>query len=245
MTVDEILRVLTAAFPTFNAKAMEAWAAVYRAQLERHEGPALRDAHVAVMGAFKPSGRTPFPVPAEYAAHLPSVDLHKELAKLPGGKAIDFKAHRQRKDDLVREWEDGQGRKIKQARGSSIWVHCWLTVKAIAQMRAWSTDPPAIVLTQPQIDRCEAEAVSNARCSSRGASVLRFGSNAEWDGQMAEVRAALRAGERIKPMHADGDALSAIKPSKKMNDRLAQLATAWRRGEPPPPVEPREVPEMA
>ena len=227
MTVDDVLRAITAAFPNFNAKALEAWAPIYRAQLGRHEGPALRDAHLAVMGSIKPSGRTPFPLPADYAAHLPSdTVLHKVES---WGPKLDFAAHRERKGRLVEAWQAGQGAKIKGARGPAIYAHCLWEAQRLAAIRAWRDEPGGVILSMDQIQRCEDQAVSLARMDAHGAAVLRRGDASAWEAQTAAIRATLRAGERPMAMDTPGEANPSVRPSQAMQERLAEMARARRQ----------------
>lgn len=243
MTIDEVLRLLQSAFPGLNAKAMEAWAPVYRAQLAQHEGPRLRDAHVAVMGAFKPSGRTPFPVPAEYTAHMPSTDVHKALSTM--GPAIDLAGHRRRKNALVEDWQAGQGAKVKAARGDAIYGHCLWDAQRLASARAWSPDPLAVVLSAEQIQTCEDQAVSSARMDAHGASPLRFADGVTWRAQMDNCRAMLRANQQPPRMREARGEGATLEPSPAMRKRLAELARARRMGTTALPVERRDGAEVA
>ena len=106
MTVDELLKTIGNAFPTYNAKAAESWAPIFHAVLKTHEGAKLREAHVAVMARFKPSGRTPFPVPVEYLAELPS-PFQAAAKKVSAG--LDIVGHADRKRRLLDDWVLRQG----------------------------------------------------------------------------------------------------------------------------------------
>lgn len=237
MTVTELISCIMNAYPGATPDALKSFTPVFYARLRKHEGPALEEAATEVLGSFKPRFDQKFPIPIDFEQHLPSGKLN-----LPSsGPAIDFKAHKRRKVDLISEWEAGQGAKILKHRGAYVWTHCWLEVKAIAQMRAWTADPEAIILTLEQIDRCEHQVISTARMATFGA---RRSTLEEWQDQMANCAEKIRAGEWPKPMVATGEILSSIKPSKRMTDRLAQLAAARRRGEPPPPRA-DEIPEVS
>ena len=90
MTVDELLGKLNAAFPAFNARALEAWGGAFREALGKYEGPALKAAYTAVLGSFTPkASKALHPMVADFLPHLPS-----SHPKLPGsGPVLDFRDH--------------------------------------------------------------------------------------------------------------------------------------------------------
>lgn len=231
MTVTELLEAIIAAYAGATPEAMKTFVRVFHDRLARHEGPALAKAASEVLGTFKPKFDQKFPIPVDFEAHLPSGKLH-----LPSdGPAIDFKGQRERKRALVSEWQAGQGAKIREARGPYVWAHCLWTVQAIAQQRAWDERAARVVLTAEQIQTCEDQAVSTARLSAQGAAVLRHGSNAEWDDQVARYRALVRVGRWPKPMAEPGES-SVMAVSQAMLDRLSALARQRREAQALPEV---------
>jgi hypothetical protein len=230
MTVAELLEAIIAAYPGASAEALRTFKPVFQTRLRYHEGQRLADAATAVLGTFSATARKPFPICADFEAHLPSGKLH-----LPSdGPAIDFAGHRQRKQALVADWQAGQGAKIKGARGPAIFAHCLWEAQHQAGALAWHDKPARVILSADQIQKCEQQAVSTARMSAHGASLMRHGSNADWDDQMARCRALLVIGKWPKRMddeRGDGTVL-AVSPA--MVARLAQLAKARRHPHPAP-----------
>lgn len=163
MTVDEILRALQGAFPAFNAKAMETWAPVFRARFNRHEGPALRDAHIAALGAFKPSGRTPFPIPHDYEPHLPA-----NVVKLPKNtKKLDFLGHHRRAQDIFADWRARQG--LKASKGVAEVMRALEDVaRPLAGIEAWKDEPGRLILDRAKLTIAKKIAVSIQRRIEHG-----------------------------------------------------------------------------
>ena len=232
MTVAELLERIMAVYAGATSEAMKAVSSVYYKRLRKHEGEPLEAAADEVFATFKATTRQPFPISGNFEDHLPSGKI-----KLPDEVALDWDAHKRRKRDVIADWERGQGSMILQHRGPYVWVHCWLHAKQLAHDRAWSEDPKPIVLSAEEIERCENQVTSTARMATYGARVLRRGDAAEWGRQMAECRSLVRTGNWPKDMTGPGEISSSVRPSARMQNRLAQLATAWRRGEPPPPME--------
>lgn len=227
MTVAELLERIMAAYPGATNEAMKTFVPVFYARMRRHEGEALETAATEVLGSFRPKFDQKFPIPADFEAHLPSGKLH-----IPnGGPAIDFRAHRERKRALEADWQAGQGAKIREARGPYVWAHCLFEAQRQAAVAAWRDHPGRVILSAEQIQACEDQVVSTARVQVHGASVLRRGDRAAWEGQTASLRASLRAGEwpaghRREP----GETESSVRPSQAMQERLAELARNRRRG---------------
>lgn len=193
MTVTELLAKLAAAFPSFNARATEAWASVFRARLGKHEGPALAKAYADTLGAFSVAkAKSLFPVPADFESHLPSnrVRLPADVPKL------DMASHRVRKDALLTNWWRTQGSKIEEARGSMVAGASRWAVAEIADADAWKPTSGAILLTAAQIDLCEDRVVSSERVSAFGPYSLRRPDPTEWRKQMDETRVLVRANRR-------------------------------------------------
>lgn len=229
MTVTELLTAIQAAYPGASPEALKAFVPVYHARLRTHEGQRLADAATAVLGTFSATTRKPFPIPADFEAHLPSGKLH-----LPGGDgpAIDFAGHKRRQAEIIAAWQAGQGAKIREARGVYVWTHCWLEAKRLAREAAWPEQPSRVVLSAEQIQRCEDQVVSTARMTAHGASVLRRGDLTDWQAQTEACRALVRAGQWPKGMPEPGEASASVKPSQAMQDRLAALARARRQARP-------------
>lgn len=236
MTVTELLEAIIAAYPGSSPEALRTFKPVFHARLRYHEGERLAAAATEVLGTFSATARKPFPICADFEAHLPSGKLH-----MPSdGPSIDFKGHKQRKDALVQEWQVGQGAKIKPVRGPFVYAHCLWEVQRLAGARAWNDRPERIILTPEQIQTCEDQAVSTARLSAQGAAVMRHGSNAEWDDQMARYRSLVRAGRWPKRMDDQPGEGALLEPNPAMVKRLAELARARRQGLPPSQPAPAE-----
>lgn len=193
MTITELLDKLGAAFPAFNARALEAWASVFRARLGRHEGAALAQAYADTLGAFSVAkSKSLFPVPADFEPHLPTARLQM------GGESptLDLKSHHVRKEALITNWWRTQGSRIEEARGSMVAGACRWEVGALAHDSAWKPVSGAIILTAAQIDLCEARVVSSERLAAFGPYALRRHEPEEWQTQMTQTRILVRANRR-------------------------------------------------
>ncbi len=133
MTVAQLLDRIIAAYPGASAEAMRAFKPVFLARLGRHEGPLLAAAAEAVLAAFRPTARQPFPIPADLEAHLPG----GRLALPDGSPRLDFAAHRQKRRALVAAWRALQGRRIEAARGRLVALACERVVERRAELLAW------------------------------------------------------------------------------------------------------------
>lgn len=227
MTVAELLERIMAAYSGATNEAMKTFVPVFHARLRRHEGEALETAANEVLGSFRAKFDQKFPIPADFETHLPSGKLH-----LPSddGPAIDFVSHRRRKQEIEADWLAGQGAKIRAARGQHIWAQCLFAVQRLAAVAAWRDQASRVILSAEQIQTCEDQAVSTARIQAHGASVLRRGDRAAWEGQTAAIRATLRAGEWPAGHREPGETESSVRPSQAMQERLAELARIRRRG---------------
>lgn len=164
MTVDELLDKLARAFPAFNARALETWAPVYRAALEKHEGPALRDAFMDVLSSFQGGkNKTLFPTVADFAARLPDGRL-----KLPSnGPALDIRGHSSRANSLMSVWRAGQG--LRGSKGvREVLLALEFIARPIAENSAWSENPEPIVLTMKQLKLAQHRAISQQRRAEHG-----------------------------------------------------------------------------
>ncbi len=183
MTVSELLKRMLAAYPSFDSKAGETWAPVFRARLAKHEGPALAETMTEVLGSFNPTTRKPFPIPADFEAHLPSgrLNLPSEGHSIRG--ALKDRAERQKR--VFAAWLDTQGAKIKAARPVAVYNACLMLASDLAK----ATD--RVILKPEQITLCEERAVSQARVQMFGALPR---TNEEWAHQVEQVRASWTAG---------------------------------------------------
>lgn len=188
MTITELLAKLGGAFPSFNAKAMEAWASVFRARLGKHEGPRLAQAYVDTLSAFSVAKtKSLFPVPADFEPHLPMQTL-----KLATGKKLDLVGHRLRKEALIAKWWEMQGNRITEARGKRIALACAWEVGRMAHDAAWSADAKEVVLTGEQIRICEEREVCSERMATFGPYAMRRPDPTQWREQMAAARETVR-----------------------------------------------------
>lgn len=178
MTVDELLTKLNAAFPAFNARALEAWGGAYREALGKHEGSALKAAYTAVLGSFTPkASKALHPMVADFLPHLPgSYPKLSEEAGIRG--ALDER--KARRDRALLAWQEGQGAKIKVARAAPVYAACLMLAMEKCGRTDWR------LLTAEQIEFCEARALSSARVRMFGPRLP--ATNEEWDGQIAQVR---------------------------------------------------------
>lgn len=178
MTVEELIERIIDAYPGATPEAMKAFKPVFLARLKHREGPKLDDAITEVLGSFKPKASHPFPIPADFEVHLPSLrDIKREA---PIGPALEERHQRSRK--LFEEWHDGQGRKIKEVRPQPVYAACALEAYEKARK---AVDDTRLLLTAEDIAKCELHAVTCER-------VHRFGKlpkSAEvWQQQCDEIR---------------------------------------------------------
>jgi len=232
MTVTELLARIIAAYAGATTDAMKTFGPVFHARLGRHEGAHLAEAATEVLGSFKPTTRQPFPVPVDFEKHLPDTRLH-----LPetSGPAIDLAGHRQRKQQLVEDWQARQGDGIAARRGRMVAASCRYAVALLADVAAWKPEPGRIVLTAEQIQLAEDRVVSSERIAAHGAGALRAEDPTMWQTQTDAVREAVRRGESLAKMaRARVEGPAAISQSPAMTRRLADLARARRTGKPVP-----------
>jgi hypothetical protein len=180
MTVDEILRAIAGAFPAFNAKAMESWAPVFRARLGKHEGAALREAHLEALANFKPSGRTPFPVPVDYEPHLPTGKLN--LPKDDGPK-LDFQGRAKRAENIYREWRAEQAPRAAQGV-PEIMKALEEIAYPIALVMGWNPKTDKLLLSRKQVKVAIQRAISVERRKLHGPPPVQ---PAAWWGQISAI----------------------------------------------------------
>jgi hypothetical protein len=181
MTVEELIARIIDAYQGATPEAMKSFKPVFLARLKHREGDKLDEATIEVFGSFKPKASQPFPIPADFEAHLPSLRDIKSGAS-PIGKMLEERHQRTRK--LFEEWHTGQGLKIKSARPKHVYGACALEVYERAK-RAKS-DIDQVILNAEDITRCEQSAVTSER-------IYRFGAMPQspeiWQTQCDEIRA--------------------------------------------------------
>lgn len=159
MTVDQLLENLGAAFPAFNARALEAWAPVFRARLGKHEGPLLAKAYADTLGAFTvKSSKALFPMPADFDAYLPTskLNLPKDTPRL------DLEGRKRRADSLFANWKAGQ---CSRADKGNPMLRRALEhmARPIADTLGWDENPEPLSLTREQIRIAYQRAISMER----------------------------------------------------------------------------------
>ena len=176
MTIDELLRALTGAFPAFNAAALESWAPIFRVRLAKHEGPVLRQAYTETLARFTVAkSKSLFPVPADFEAHLPSG--HPKMA---AGPVLDFKARNHRARELMAEWQEAQGNRA--AGGNHDVMRALLHMaEPIANLAAWSKNPEPIRLTRAQVRVVQQRAISQERVKRFGPITHNTDGKGWWD----------------------------------------------------------------
>jgi len=238
MTVSELLARIVAAYPGATPDAMKTFSPVFHARLGKHDGNLLADAATEVLGSFKPTTRQPFPVPADFEKHLPDGRLNLPATS---GPAIDLASHRERNQQLVRDWQQRQGDGIVAKRGNLVAASCRYAVSLMAEREAWKDQPARIKLTAEDIQLAEDRVVSSERIAAHGAGSLRSEDPTMWQAQTDAVREAIRRGESLaKTARAKVEA-STVRQSPEVTNRLAALARAHRTGQPAP--EHRDEPE--
>lgn len=188
MTVTDLLARIIAAYPGATTDAMKTFKPVFYARLQRHEGDKLEEAATAVLGSFKPKFGQPFPIPADFEAHLPSGKLGKGGSD--AGPAIrQWLADRDvRRKRNFEEWANGQGAKIKANRPHAVYAACVLMATELAGQRR-----DRLVLSAEQITQCEEQALSRARVEMFGPPPK---SEEAWRAQCAQVREVWAANQQ-------------------------------------------------
>jgi hypothetical protein len=180
MTVTELLTRIMAAYAGATPEAMKTFVPVFHARLKRHEGVALDEAAIEVLGSFKPKFDQKFPIPADFEKHLPSgnLKLPEEGASIRG--ALNEREARKRR--VYTAWLEGQGAKIRENRP-------W-PVYAAAARQAFSMAGGCgdrLLFSPEQIKTLEARALSTARVQMFGALPK---TEAAWLDQIEQVRQA-------------------------------------------------------
>lgn len=184
MTVSDLLARIIAAYPGATQDAMKTFKPVFYARLQRHEGDKLEEAATAVLAAFRPKFGQPFPIPADFEAHLPSGKLDLGRGTSDAGPPIrQWLADRDtRRKQIHGDWMNGQGAKIKANRPHAVYSACNLMALELAARRR-----DKLVLSAEQITLCEEQALSRARVEMFGPPPK---SEEAWQAQCAQVREA-------------------------------------------------------
>lgn len=179
MTVTELIDRIVGAYPGATLEAMKSFKPVFYARFKHREGPHLEEAALEVLSNFRPKASQPFPIPADFEAHMPSLRSIK-TDEAPIGKWLEERHQRAKR--LYEAWHGSQGMKIKAARPQAVYGARSSEAYAMAK----TTKADHVRLSPEDIALCEQRAVSSAR-------VHRFGplpaSNEIWDAQCAEIRA--------------------------------------------------------
>lgn len=161
MTVTELLARIMAAYPGATNEAMKTFVPVFHKRMGHREGDKLQEAADEVFAVFRPKFGSPFPIPADFEKHLPSV-----VATAPTGSDgppirdwLEDRAKRASK--LYADWVETQGRKIKEARHMSVYGACALAVMRMCLKVNERTQ--RVVLTAEQIAICEMRALTSER----------------------------------------------------------------------------------
>lgn len=182
MTVTDLLARIIAAYPGATTDAMKTFKPVFYDRLQRHEGDKLEEAATAVLGSFRPKFGQPFPIPADFEAHLPSGKL--DLGRDSGPAIRQWLSDRERRSkDAYAEWAQGQGNKIKANRPQQVYAACQHMAMELTRSGR------RVTLSAEQIRVCEERAL----CQER---VRMFGPPPRvedtWAGQIEQVREAWR-----------------------------------------------------
>lgn len=181
MTVEELLTKLNAAFPAFNARALEAWSGAFRDALGKHEGPVLKAAYTAVLSTFTPKvSKALHPMVADFLPHLPSGH-----PKLSAGPALDFKEHGEKVRRLMADWRKGQGH--RGANGvEEVLRSLEFIAEPVANLLAWGKGSESLVLTGKQLRLAQHRAISQQRRLDYGRLPK---TNEEWWEQITAIAA--------------------------------------------------------
>lgn len=165
MTVAELIDCILRAYPGVSPEAIATFKPVYFARFGRREGPHLQAAFEATLAEFKPTLRQPFPVPADFERHMPSIKI--DDGKDKGGKPIDLAGRKRRADSLFANWRAGQG--ARASRGNPALMKALENIaRHSADILGWQENPEPLVLTRDQLKVAAQRAISFER-------LLRYG----------------------------------------------------------------------
>lgn len=218
MTVDQLLAKLAAAFPAFNAKALEALASVYRARLEKHEGVALAQAYIHVIGGFTVKGsKALFPMPADFEAQLPSMRL--DLGQNDVQK-LDLDGRKRRADNLFANWRMGQGERA--GKGIPTLIKAMENMaRPLADVLGWQENPEPLILTRDQLKIACQRAISFERLQRHGQPPKDVH---QWWGQVQSIAGEWRI--QITPEWWDKETAKAINGEPDEKPRLVATSKA-------------------
>lgn len=164
MTVEELLRRISAMYPGASPEALAGYKPVFLARLKHREGPHLEDAAITVFGSFKATSRSPFPIPAEFEAHLPAKVVGKAGTD---GPPLDWEGRAKRYPSLLAEWSVKQGQPA--AKGIP---EVYLALRDLAEplllQAAWHRDARPVYLTRDQLRIARQRALSQRRLAEFG-----------------------------------------------------------------------------
>lgn len=183
MKVTELLSAIQAAYPGATSEALRTFIPVFHKRLGHREGDKLKDAADEVFAVFRPKFGAPFPIPADFEKHLPSIVAAKSTGS-DGPPIRDALEERQKRSSkLYADWVATQGRKVKEARHMSVYGACALAVMRMCRKANERTQ--RVILTAEQIGICEMRALT----SERAHRYQPCKTEEEWNHQLAEIRA--------------------------------------------------------
>lgn len=189
MTVKELLLKMAAAYRGFDAEAVAAMHAVFVQKLEKYEGAELANAWIEVASSFDAKPSKPYPLPKDFESMLP------QPARMKSGPALNFKAHAERRKQLVDEWCARQRPEIEAVAGPRVAFACEQDMRDRAGLLAWRDDVATITLSQEDVDKACARLASSDRMHTFGAAALRADDGGEiWSQQMDLCRTHVLAG---------------------------------------------------
>ncbi len=182
MTVTELLASILKAYPGADADAMATFVPVFHKRFRAREGDSLQAAADEVFATFNATARKPFPIPADFEPHMPS--LHRQMDDGAAGPPIRaaLEARALRVDRLHKAWLAEQGMKIKAARHMSVYGACVLEVLDLC--RRANDQTRRIILTVDQIVICEMRALTSERAHRWPPAKT----NEQWDEQIEQIR---------------------------------------------------------
>jgi len=163
MTVTDLLQAILNAYPGATPEALATFKPVFYARLQAFEGDKLKTAFEATLGEFKPTARQPFPICADFEAHLP-----KRLDLGSIGPALDVKGHGDRTRRIMAEWREAQGKRGAQGI-TEVLRALEFIAEPIASQQAWKGDnTPPLRLTAKQLRLAQHRAISQERNRQHG-----------------------------------------------------------------------------
>lgn len=222
MTVSELLEFMANVYQGCTPEAIKATKSSYYAALRKHEGEALQDAWDKVFAEFKATRDNRFPIVRDFTTHLTAAGLMSK-----GGPKLDLAKHRERRNELLRQWEETQGLMIKNGCGAIVYGHAWLHAREEAGRLAWKQDAPDVFVdfSTDEMTKIQQQVVSQARLAAHGAwSLNRDDGGEKWRRQFDSTAALVLAGDlpkaleqqahqAFKPIHVKPKAPPKSKPS--------------------------------